>query len=342
MTPIFVAPDGALAAPQRNHFFYGKMMDVAQFEQEQAYFRGQQALINRLAIGSGVLAGLNLTAGSGGPGTVRIEAGAALDGAGRLIVVPAAFEVDAHQPTGPNGAPSGAPLTTGVVLISLAYAEAMGDPVPVMTPHCDAPGDCAPSTVLEAYVVLVRPESTPPQPTLACQLANVAPPPDPALLKLLSDNVSATFPPVPADASVPLGSVNLADGMVDAFTQRAIVFSNPVLWQVVVCLAQKAGTLQGTILRYASGDNQTAHEGTALANPLVVQLVDGAGKPVTGALVQFQTAGGSVNPANAVTDNSGHAQTVWTLGPAVGAQTMTAGAVGSLLAVAFTAQATKG
>jgi len=342
MTPTFVAPDGTLAAPQRNHFFYGKMMDVGHFEQEQAYFRSQQALINRLAIGSGVLAGLNLTAGSGGPGTVRIEAGAALDGAGRLIVVPAAFEVDAHQPTDPTGAPSGARLTTGVVLISLAYAESMCDPVPVMTPHCDAPGDCAPSTVREGYLVLVSPESAPPPPTLACQLANFAPPPDPALLELLSANVSAKFAPVPANASVPLGSVNLDDGTVDALTQRAVVFSNPALWQVIVCLAQKAGTIQGTVLRYVSGDNQTAATGKDLASPLVVQLVDGGGNPVPGVLVQFQTTGGSVAPASIATDKSGQAQTVWTLGSTVGAQTVTAGAVGSPLTVTFAARAKKG
>ncbi|HMD70394.1 MAG TPA: Ig-like domain-containing protein [Bryobacteraceae bacterium] len=339
MTPTFVAPYGALAAPRRNRFFYGKMMDVAQFEQEQAYFRTQQALINRLAIGAGVLAGLNLSAGSGGPGSVRVAPGAALDGFGRLIVIPSAFEFDAHQPTGPSGAPSGAPLTTGVVLISLAYAEAAADPVPVMTPHCDAPGDCAPSTVVEGYVLLVQPQAASPAPPYGCQLGKVAPPPDPALFKLLSGKVSASFPPVPADASVPLGTVNLADGTVDAFAARTIVFSLPLLWQVMVCLGQQMGAIQGTILRYVSGDNQTAAPEKALAGPLVVQLVDGGGNPVPGALVQFQTSGGSVAPASIATDKAGRAQTVWTLGPAVGAQTLTAGAVGSPLSVTFTAKA---
>ena len=123
MTPTFVAPDGALSAPERNRFFYGKLMDVAEFEKEQAYFRRQQALTNRLATGWGVLAGLNLTAVAGKSGFVNLEPGAALDGAGRLIVVPEAVEIDAHQGTDSAGNPSGAPLASGLVSIALSFAE---------------------------------------------------------------------------------------------------------------------------------------------------------------------------------------------------------------------------
>ena len=267
MTPIFVPADGAPQAPERNRFFYGKLMDVAQFQKEQDYFRSQQALINRLAIGTGVLAGLNLTGGSK-PGYVRTDAGAALDVAGRLIVVPAAFEIDAHQATDDKGNPTGTPLTTGTMLISLAYAESTADQVPVMTPHCDAPGECAPSTVVEGWVVLVRAEPAPPPGNYGCQLGKFSPPPDPALLKLLTANVSASFPALPADSSVPLGRVNLADGTVDAFAERKTIFNNPLLWQALVCLAQQGGALQGAILRYVSGDNQSASfSKPQLANP---------------------------------------------------------------------------
>ena len=46
MTPTFVPADGVLHEPRRNRFFYGKLMDVEHFEQEQAYFRSRQALVN--------------------------------------------------------------------------------------------------------------------------------------------------------------------------------------------------------------------------------------------------------------------------------------------------------
>jgi hypothetical protein len=341
MTPTFVPADGALGALQRNRFFYGKLMDVAHFQQEQDYMRRQQALVNRLALGSGVLAGLNLVAGAS-PGIVRIMPGAALDGAGRLIVVPQAVDVDAHQATDATGNSSGAPLTAGIMAISLAFAEATTDPVAVLVPHCDAPQDCAPSTIVEEFVVLVRADAGPPPLNYVCQLGKFAPPPDPALLKLLSANVSAAIPPLPKDVSVPLGTVNLADGTVDAFTERSLVFSNPALWQVAVCLAQQVGAVQGTILRYFSGDNQTSTGSAPLPNPVIVELVDGTGRNVSGVTVQFTvtTGGGSISPLTVTTNASGQAQAVWTLGPAAGTQTLTAGAVGSALSVIF--HATKG
>ena len=344
MTPTYVPVDGVLHSPERNRFFYGKLMDVAQFEQEQGYFRRQQWLINRLALGSGVLAGLNLTAGSGGPGTVRIEPGAAIDGAGRLIVVPHPVEADAHQLTDDLGVPAGSPVTTGLVLLSLAYAEAAINPVPVLTPHCDAPGACSPATVLESFLVLARLENAVPPVQFGCTLGNFPPPPDPSLLKLLSGNVSGSFPAVPADTSVPLGHVNLADGWIDAFAERPLVFSNPVLWQVIVCLAQQAGAIHGAILRYAGGDNQGGTTGKPLASPLVVELVDGGGNAVGGTTVQFQPASGSgtASPATIATDQQGRAQTTWTLGSTVGDQSLIVGAVGSPLSVKFSAKAKKG
>jgi hypothetical protein len=343
MTPTFVPADGALDALQRNRFFYGKLMDVAHFQQEQDYFRRQQALVNRLALGSGVLAGLNLVKGAA-PGVVRILPGAALDGAGRLIVVPHPVDIDARQGTDATGNPFGAPFTNETVVISLAFAEATTDPVAVLAPHCDAPQDCAPSTVVEEFVVLVRAETTPPKPNYGCTLGKFPPPPDPALLKLLSAQVSGAFSPLPQDVSVPLGRVSLNQGAVDtvdAFSERPIVFSNPLLWQVAVCLAQQAGAIQGTVLRYFSGDNQIADPKTMkLPQPVKVELVDSLGNKVPDSVVQFKvtSGGGSVSAITATTDKDGLAQTLWTLGPTAGDQVLIATAAGSALSVTFHAK----
>jgi hypothetical protein len=341
MTPTFVPADGALHAPERNRYFYGKLMDVAHFEQEQTYFRNRQALVRPLTTGRGVRGGVVLVAGAA-PGLVTIQPGAALDRAGRLIVVPAPVTVDAHQPTDRAGIPSGDPLTAETVAISLAYAESSSDPEAVLIQHCDTPRACADSTAVEGFVVIVRAESAPPSINYGCQLPKLPPPPDPSLLKLLTTNVSAAFPDLPADSSVPLGRVNLADGSVDPFSGRAIVFSNAMLWQVLVCQAQQAGNFQGAILRYVSGDNQLAAVSTALLEPVVVELVDAGGNPVAGSTVQFTASAGSISAATATTDLQGRAQTSWTLGPASGDQTVVAGAVGSPLSVTFHAQATKG
>ncbi len=70
-----------------------------------------------------------------------------------------------------------------------------------------------------------------------------------------------------------------------------------------------------------SGDNQTGAAGTALPNPLVVQVKNSAGNPQSGVTVNFAvtSGGGSVSPASAVTDTNGQASTTLTLGANPGA-----------------------
>jgi plastocyanin len=98
-----------------------------------------------------------------------------------------------------------------------------------------------------------------------------------------------------------------------------------------------------TVIAKASannGDAQTATVGQPLENPLQVVVTD-AGAASAGATVTWATtAGGTLDPASAVTDANGIATTDWTLGTTSGSQTATAtlsGANGS--PVTFTATA---
>jgi glucose/arabinose dehydrogenase len=70
-------------------------------------------------------------------------------------------------------------------------------------------------------------------------------------------------------------------------------------------------------LAVTSGNNQAANPGQTLANPLVVRMTTLSGTPIAGQTVNFLvvTGGGSVNPASAVTDAQGYAQTSYTLAP---------------------------
>ena len=87
-----------------------------------------------------------------------------------------------------------------------------------------------------------------------------------------------------------------------------------------------------------SGNNQTGLPGQTLLSPIVARVVDRFGNPVAGASVTFTPAAGSgtVNPATAVTNANGNAQTSWTLGgiPGPASLTATSGSSGSL-AVTF-------
>lgn len=85
-----------------------------------------------------------------------------------------------------------------------------------------------------------------------------------------------------------------------------------------------------------SGNNQSATVGTALPNPLIVEVKDGS-TFVSGATVTFTATNATVNPSSVVTD-AGRAQTVATMGNTVGPATITAATAGAT-SVTFTATA---
>jgi len=84
-------------------------------------------------------------------------------------------------------------------------------------------------------------------------------------------------------------------------------------------------TAQGTALVESSGGHQVGATGTALKDPLVVQVNDDQGTALPGALVEFHgPAGVSFDPAVEVTDSSGQATTTVTLGSIAGRSQLTA------------------
>lgn len=148
-----------LNTPERNNFFYGKLMDVAQFERETAYFKEMRCLINRLVLGSGVVRGLDVDLCPGDPGLVCIKPGIAIDGWGREIIVPSPQTVNHSRLTDDDGK-----IESGnnnnqenyPVVICLAYAEKKTELKPVLVPDCETKSNCACNIIEEGYVVLVR------------------------------------------------------------------------------------------------------------------------------------------------------------------------------------------
>lgn len=62
---------------------------------------------------------------------------------------------------------------------------------------------------------------------------------------------------------------------------------------------------QGAQIAEVSGGKQVAQVGSALAQPVVVQVNGADGNPVAGALVRFHGEGMRITPAQALTDSSG-------------------------------------
>ena len=70
----------------RNHYFFGKLMTVRDFENEQIYMNSKRHLGNKLLSGSGIVSGLDVLLIDNK--TISIEPGMALDYLGREIILP--------------------------------------------------------------------------------------------------------------------------------------------------------------------------------------------------------------------------------------------------------------
>ena len=123
----------ALAAPERNQYFQGELLDVPHLQLEQGYLNAKRWLMNRLINGSGVVTGLAVAPAAGGTQLV-VQAGVAIDGWGREIVVPSlSVPFDPRILTGDDGSPSGTVSGSGSVTISICYQECGIDATPGIT-----------------------------------------------------------------------------------------------------------------------------------------------------------------------------------------------------------------
>jgi Domain of unknown function (DUF4082) len=97
----------------------------------------------------------------------------------------------------------------------------------------------------------------------------------------------------------------------------------------------------GSSITKVSGDNQTGTAGSILPNPLVVKVTNSTGNPQAGVTVNFAftSGGGSVSPTSAVTNASGQASTVLTLGTTAGAANTVSATASGIGNVSFSATA---
>jgi hypothetical protein len=325
--------DFTLAVPERNRYFYGLMMDAERFQKDQDYFNRKRFLLNRFVTGAGVVCGLDLN-WDNTKQILMLKPGVAIDPAGREIIVPAATAIDVTQLTDAKGKPTGPAPAGATLLIELAFKEEKIDPVAVLVPDCDHPGACAPSAIEERFVVIVKVAGGPPPPIPGCVFGSFPLPPGAPLQQAIAKQIASDYSTLPADKSIALGRLDLSAGTLDAVSDRPIVYDNALLFQMIVCLAAQVQTAS---LVYVSGDNQSAGAGNALANPIVVGLVDGSGNPVTtGAAPVFAVSAGGGSLSAVTPAGPGQYQTTWTLGPA-GAQTAKVTAAQSTLTVVFNA-----
>lgn len=241
--------DDLLQPPVRTTWFAGRLLDAVDLNRESTYVRSSLRRLRGLALGWGVVAGLDVAVDAGGTGLV-VTSGLALDPWGREIVVGAAG-VPVPPPAG---------LRAGdAVEVVVRVDERPDHPVPVLGQGDTHDGEdddgshdddviLEPSVVEEVAVVEVRPvpPSAPPAPSHPLVQALVEGRLDrAAVARWVTEERPAALP---ADPSVPLARAVVGDGggawfdaaSVDP-TVRPVVLGTTDLAALVLALADGPG-----------------------------------------------------------------------------------------------------
>lgn len=153
-----------LHTPLRNHYFFGKLMDVPDFEVEQQYvvekFRRHHARLH----GTGVVCGLEVRQHPDPacqPRYVIVKPGLAIDCCGNEILVLDDEVVDLHAFEAVHALLDLPEPQDHVLQLCIRYRECPTEEVPILYDECGCDDTrCAPNRILETYAfdVLVDPE----------------------------------------------------------------------------------------------------------------------------------------------------------------------------------------
>jgi hypothetical protein len=362
-----------LSPPLLNTYFHGQLLSAESLEQAQLQARHAAAMLAGLlapadaASGGAVLIGLEVTTADaatppGDPLTLVVAPGVAIDGYGRLVVVPVASAPDGTgNPSGmasislTNSLPA-IPTTPGAAASSVqtfdlvlrhALTAVQESPVLAGDSQENVP-DYANSLFRQGYrLELVAPSNPPALPTFAALF-----PIEPDLTftaarpAKLIETCHRTVPSMPAGSGSGRSIVS-APGIVltrvsatvqgsswkitlnpPASAPRREVFPLATLSQLVLDLAAKVdSTLRRRTLSIVSGNGQTGLPGKALANELIVSVLDANGHACSEADVAFRVTGGngSLSAPTATSGSDGLVRVSLTLDATEGLNTVEVG-----------------
>ncbi|MBN1657586.1 MAG: hypothetical protein JXA93_04245 [Anaerolineae bacterium] len=255
-----------LATPVRNHYFYGQLLGVQNFEVETEYFNRKRWLINRLILGYGVVCGLDVKPGPKRD-TIVITPGVALDGLGREIIVPEETrpvsllgEGWRHKPQqhGVNRASSKLEQQSGPeqhymeelpceefdVYVVVCYHECESDPVPIRAGDCATVDPCAPGSIREQYRIEIKDGLVKPPNYSACHTPDFISGNHLDYDALAKSVTKRSCQRVPRDPCIPLANIHVVvepegdrchPDEID-ITVRPIVYSNDLLCRIIQSL----------------------------------------------------------------------------------------------------------
>ncbi|MFF7245677.1 hypothetical protein ACFZBU_17425 [Embleya sp. NPDC008237] len=234
--------DAAPAPPVRNRFHPGKLMDVRHWKLEQDYHRRIAATSARLGLGPGVLCGLDAELHD--DGALTVFPGVAVDGHGRLVVVDRPVRIDEpYQPTDCAGAPHGEPVRDGIVAVRLCRHECGTEFVRMPVVDCEVREECVPSLTLERFRIRITAGEPDPVGLTEEQCAAIFPARHGADFdrrESVADTVEHECGC--EDDCLVLATVTYEPERapdLDAVTARPVVYSNRVLFDLLMCLAER-------------------------------------------------------------------------------------------------------
>ena len=149
-------PTGSITSFTRNHYFYGKLLTVSDFQLEQDYFIDKIRLTNQLLQGKGIIDGLEITdldfTSDTSKVTFTLSKGHAIDADGNIILVKTNTSI-----TIDNNATDKANF-----YICIEYNECQQDSVPIASDDSQCEDEeCCYNRVRETYKVTIQNSASP-------------------------------------------------------------------------------------------------------------------------------------------------------------------------------------
>lgn len=235
---------------ERMNYFSGQLLTARNFLHEQEYLNGKRNFINRMIYGCGVICGLKVELDA--CGGLWIEPGVALDGHGREIVMNEKLKVEINDI---EGCPCECKNEDHIYYLCLQYDECKKEPSPHSDP-CSCHDSYEYNRILECFKIVLKEECPSPH-NHCCTQSNekqtvsqqCTAKEEPKRRNLLEECYGDKLFQCPCNCEcecVVIAAICVNQGTVKSVknTVRQHVYTNSLLYDLIVCMEEKIWTME--------------------------------------------------------------------------------------------------